>query len=189
MRVRNSLCTNRPRLRTQYAVEMQQIVFSSMVAFASLVLWAYTLHIDMMQLLTIDMLVGHVLERWLLCIMRNIDPQTYHPGAAIGRIAINQRLRYSLIVCTLVRGYCAAITVMIAKDDNWFVADPLLYCATMPLVYTVFRTCVIDVQMYDPSILHVEVHGSTPPSCEENEFSISGGSDDETSRHNTTTTE
>jgi hypothetical protein len=181
MRVRNSLCTKRPRLRTQYAVEMQQVVFSSMLAFASIVLWASALRLDMMQLLTIDMLVGHILERWLLRIMRSVDPQTYHPGAPIGRIAINQRLRYSLLVCTLVRGYCAAITAAIKEDDNFvYQVQPGWYYAIMPLVYAVFRTCVIDVQMYDQSILHVEPHGRNSVPCAEEDFSISGGSDEET---------
>jgi hypothetical protein len=186
MRVRNSLCTKRPRLRTQYAVEMQQVVFSSMLAFASIVLWASALRLDMMQLLTIDMLVGHILERWLLRIMRSVDPQTYHPGAPIGRIAINQRLRYSLLVCTIVRGYCAAITAAIKEDDNFvYQVRPGWYYAIMPLVYAVYRTCVIDVQMYDQSILHADAHDRNSVPCAEEDFSISGGSDEETAASTT----
>jgi len=180
MRVRNSLCTKRPRLRTQYAVEMQQVVFSSTLAFASIVLWASALHLDMMQLLTIDMLVGHILERWLLRVMRTVDPQTYHPGAPIGRIAINQRLRYSLLVCTLVRGYCAAITAAIKEDDDFvYQVQPEWYYVIMPPVYAVFRTCLIDVQMYDQSILHVDTHDCHTVPCGEEDFAISGGSDEE----------
>ena len=180
MRVRNSLCTKRPRLRTQYAVEMQQVVFSSMLAFASVVLWVHTLHLDMMQLLTIDMVVGHILERWLLRIMRSVDPQTYHPGAPIGRMAINQRLRYAMLICTLVRGYCAAITVAVAGDDEFYNVSPGWYYVIMPVVYSVFRTCLVDVQMYDQSIMHVvDVHDRHAVPCGEQDFAISGGSDDE----------
>lgn len=179
MRVRNSLCTKRPRLRTQYAVEMQQVVFTSMVAFSNIVIWTTVLQLDMMQLITIDMLVGHTMERWLLRIMRAVDPQTYHPGAAIGRIAINQRLRYSLLVCTLVRGYCAALTAGIAGGDNWYHADPQLYYGIMPVVYAIYRTCIVDVQMYDQSIIRVRTHEHESSLEQQADFAITTRSDEE----------
>ena len=182
MRVRNSLCSKRPRLRTQYAVEMQQVLFTSMVAFSNIVIWTTVLQLDMMQLITIDMLVGHTLERWLLRVMRAVDPQTYHPGAAIGRIAINQRLRYSLLVCTLVRGYCAALTAAIARDDNWVEADPGLYYGLMPVVYAIYRTCIVDVQMYDQSAIRVHTHEHLAPSEREPDFAISTVSEEEDER-------
>lgn len=187
MRVRNSLCSKQPRLRTQYAVEMQQVVFTCMLAFASIVIWSTALQLDMMQLVTIDMIVGHASERWLLRIMRAVDPQTYHPGAAIGRIAINQRLRYSLLVCTLVRGYCAALTAAVANDSNWYELEPEWYYAVMPVVYSAYRTCVVDVQMYDQSVMHVRVHDQDDPVCvAQSDFTIANVSDEEQETDSTT---
>jgi hypothetical protein len=63
--------------------------------------------------------------------------------------------------------------------------QPGWYYAIMPLVYAVFRTCLIDVQMYDQSILHVDAHDRNSVPCAEEDFSISGGSDEETAARTT----
>lgn len=173
MRVRNSLCTKHPRLRTQYAVEMRHMLFVNMNAMAYTVLWCAYLNLDLADLCGVDMLVGIWLERWLMKVLKSMDPQTYHPGGPIGRIMINQRMRYGLIVCALARGYAAATLVAVQPYITASeLAMPLVYGA-LPCMYTLIRCCALDVELYQASVMR---NTCLPV---EDEFEISGPGDDD----------
>lgn len=173
MRVRNSLCTRQPRLRTQYAVELRHMLFANMNAMAYTILWCVYLDVDIADMCGVDMIVGIWLERWLMRLLKSMDPQTYHPGGPIGRIMINQRMRYGLIVCALARGYTGATLVAV---HGYIVTSilpmPMLYAA-LPCMYTMLRCCVLDVELYRPSVMV-----STRVPIEE-DFEISGQDDND----------
>jgi len=185
MRVRNSLCTKQPRLRTQYAVELRQMTFVNFTAMASLILWCTVLPIDFSRLVALDIIVGLPMERWIIKVMLSFDPQAYHPGGPIGLAMINQRIRYGMLITVVLRGYIAATVVALSTLDsiNPYVAPPMLI-AGLPLVYTLVRTIILDVQMYQRSVFHAQ-----SVAVEDTEFSISGpsGSDEDDGELDTTT--
>jgi len=162
------------------------MTFVNFTAMASLILWCTALPVDFSRLVALDMILGLPMERWIIKVMLSFDPAGYHPGGPIGLAMINQRIRYGLLVATVLRGYIAATVVAVSTLESIdpYVAPPMLM-AGLPLVYTLVRTIVLDVQMYQRSVFHAQsVH------VPDAEFAISGpsGSDEDDDDELDTTT-
>lgn len=144
MRIKNSMCTNMPKLRTHYAVDLFNMIAVNYVAMASAVLYCTMLPTDLESLIALDLVLGVPIERWLLKVFSNLNTAVYHPTGPLGRTMMHQRLRVSLVMATLARGYVVAVR-MVLPPSHHTAPTELEVAVLVPLIYTLIRTLALDV--------------------------------------------
>lgn len=156
MRIKNNMCSSYPKAKTKYAVDLANMLWTNALAVASVVLWCTVMpNASLATVAVVDALAGVPIERWLIQTYMILDNTTGHPGSRMGRSVIHQRMRLSFVLATVVRGYCAAVTAVLPMA----VPPHCTYVETtvvIPLMYTVWRTLLLDVDMYN-RISHQEI--------------------------------
>jgi len=173
MRIRNGMCKRSPSLRTKYAVDLSYILVTNMISLSSIVLWCTVLHLAFENIMAVDILIGIGTERWLMKVITSYDGTSYHPGGAIGKNMIRQRMRLSCVIATVVRGYSAAATVV--ADTGFGEVSPLTEattCVLLPILYTIIRTIALDIDAYHPG-----AHTRIEVACEPPDFVITDEED------------
>ena len=164
MRIRNGMCKRSPSLRTKHAVDLSYILVTNILSLSSIVLWCTVLHLSFEDMMAIDILISIGTERWLIKVITSYDGTSYHPGGAIGKNMIRQRMRLSCILANVVRGYSAAATVVMV--NGFGESDPLAEattCVLLPVLYSIIRTTALDIDAYHPGAhTRVEVAGDAP---------------------------
>ena len=173
MRIRNSVCKRTPSLRTKFAVDMSYLMLTNIMAVSAMVLWSHALTIPFSYIAAIDTLFGITTERWLTKVIISYDNTTPHPGGAVGKTMITQRMTLMCIIATVTRGYSAAIA-SVMKDMFTLEEQPseLSIILLIPCIYTLLRTIALDIDIYHPGSLRTQI-----PIEDHSEFTI--GTDDE----------
>ena len=157
MRIKNNMCSSRPRLRTKYAVDLANMIATNYIALASIIIWCYMLNIAIASVVAIDLLLGVPVERWLMKVIVSLDSACYHPGGPLGKSMIHQHMRISSVIATITRGYIVACRLTVpftmTTPDSTYLVQTLL----IPAMYTTVRTLALDIDMYKPGIARVEL--------------------------------
>lgn len=170
MRVKNNMCTSRPRLRTKYAVDLANMIATNLLALASILLWCHELDVSLASVVAVDVLLGIQVERWLVSVIVSLDSTCYHPGGPLGKSMIYQRMRISSAIATIIRGYIVACRLCVVMHSPHL--DYSTDVFVIPAMYTAVRTIALDIDVYKPGIARVEL-----PTEDSNMFCIA--SDDE----------
>ena len=175
MRIKNNMCSSRPRLRTKYAVDLANMIATNYLALASIIIWCYMLNISIASVVAVDMLIGIPVERWLVKVIVSLDSTCYHPGGPRGKSMIHQHMRVSSVIATITRGYIVACRLTIPMH----ISTPLTYWTEtllIPAMYVTVRTLAIDIDAYKPGIARVELPTDDSTFCitsdEENEEAV-----------------
>ena len=179
MRIKNNMCSSRPRLRTKYAVDLSNMIATNYLALASIVIWCYMLNISVASVAAVDMLVGIPLERWLVKVITSLDSTCYHPGGPLGKAMIYQHVRLLAAIATIIRGYVVACRLTIPMH----IRTQLAYWTEIllvPAMYVTVRTLAVDIDVYKPGTSRVEL-----PTHDDNTFCITSDEDTDDNRVHT----
>lgn len=178
MRIKNNMCSSRPRLRTKYAVDLANMIATNYLALASIIIWCYMLHIGLASVVAVDMLIGIPVERWLVKVITSLDNKCYHPGGPLGKSMIHQHMRVSSVIATITRGYVVACRLTIPMH----IGTPLTYWTEtllIPAMYVTVRTLAIDIDVYKPGLSRVELPTDDNTFCITSDEEIDGQATDE----------
>ena len=153
MRIKVRYCDKFRRLPALFHCDLRSIMITNVTSYALMILWGNRVAIE--ALLAVDILVGIPIERWLIRIIHRTETAPYHPPGPLGQKVLRRRRRIAIAVAILFRSLCAAIVSLLPLYDDEHEMREYLFTATyMPVLYTIYRTLMID--SYRPATVNAE---------------------------------
>jgi len=123
--------------------DLRSIMITNVTSYALVICWANRVAIE--ALVAVDILLGIPTEHWLIRAIHRTETAPYHPPGPLGEKVLRRRRRIAFVVAILFRSLCAAIASLLPLyNDEYAERDYLFTAAYMPVLYTIYRTLMID---------------------------------------------
>ena len=158
IRTKHRLCDTYSRRPRQLTVDQHAVVSSNLLAFCLIVIWSAaapgnaSCHVERMVVLDV-LLVMHV-QRWLEREIFVGDTAPYYEPGPLSLAQRKRRVKIILLLTTLSCAFSAAVSMVVAKDENWSstthyddsAKEYWFLIIGLPAIHSSLRTLVLDTQ-------------------------------------------